>query len=82
MSYDQKPSRIKLVSNGGSAAAPESETALLPDADAPTGTDIASQEDVPDARAGLGLSPLAVVVFLCGCIIGGVSLAAWPHLAG
>ena len=79
MSYDQKPSRIKLVSTGGPTRAPEN-----------AATDIQPlQQAIKDAqRPDVEVAParrfslVFAVLFLAGCAIGGAGLAAWPHLVG
>ncbi|MBB3032460.1 hypothetical protein [Alteriqipengyuania lutimaris] len=82
MSYDQKPSRIKLVSNGGTAHAP---------GNAPVDTrplEQAIQDVVDNAQQQPATAParrfsiMSVILFLLGSAIGGAGLVAWPHLAG
>ncbi|GAB5349240.1 hypothetical protein [Alteriqipengyuania sp. 357] len=78
MSYDQKPSRIKLVSTGWVARARETKDEIA--AQAETEQPVEGAE--PVAQTSGGLSLVSAVLFLCGCAIGGAGLAAWPHLAG
>lgn len=83
MSHDQKPSRIKLVSTGGPARAPQN---------GPTDTrpiEQAIEQAAENARAAAAepaparrFSILSAILFLAGCAIGGAGLAAWPHLVG
>lgn len=82
MSHDQKPSRIKLVSTGGPARAPQT---------APTDTkplEQAIEQAVENAqKSDAAAAParrfsiVSAILFLAGCAIGGAGLAAWPHLA-
>ncbi|MEL7738859.1 hypothetical protein AAG614_10790 [Citromicrobium bathyomarinum] len=79
MSYDQKPSRIKLVSTGGSARAPQN---------APTDTQPLQQAIEEAQRPEVEVAParrfsiLSAILFLAGCAVGGAGLVAWPHLVG
>ncbi|WP_010410970.1 hypothetical protein [Citromicrobium sp. JLT1363] len=75
MSYDQKPSRIKLVSSGRPAGAPQNADALAPALEG--ANDPAQPGEQPARRAPV----LPAILFLAGCAIGGAGLAAWPHLA-
>lgn len=82
MSYDQRPSRIKLVSAGGPAPAPEGTAA-------PQGTTVtasvgegASADAGSEAKDARGSTLAWASLFCLGCAIGGAGLAAWPHLAG
>ena len=77
MSYDQKPARIKLVSSGSPARAAESGAVALPAEEQSAG----NAETVDDAEAGRGWSVMSVIIFIVGCAMGGVALAALPHLA-
>tara|TARA_B100000749_G_C18361253_1_gene437629 strand:- start:375 stop:611 length:237 start_codon:yes stop_codon:yes gene_type:complete len=78
MSYDQKPARIKLVSNGGSAQLPGNAIASASEQPLETADSVA----VTDAETGRGWSMISVVLFIVGSAIGGAALAALPHLAG
>ena len=79
MSYDQKPSRIKLVSTGGSARAPQN---------APPDTQPLKQAIEAAQRTEVEVTPVrrfpivSVILFLAGCAVGGAGLVAWPHLVG
>ncbi|GGB74467.1 hypothetical protein [Blastomonas aquatica] len=74
MSNDQKPARIKIV-NGGTPANVRGNAAKTP---APTPEPAVSS--TPPASQTNRLVLLGAVVFLLGCAIGGVTLAAWPHV--
>mgnify|MGYP005812214343 CR=1 FL=1 len=78
MSYDQKPARIKLVSNGGRASVPENAAAGA-GADE---THEAGHAAVAEPEKARGFPLVSTIVFLFGCAIGGAGLVAWPHLAG
>lgn len=73
MSYDQKPSRIKLVSGGGQTPVP---APTAPVGGQPAGDAAAGQ--TPKRRSGV----MVAVLFLIGSALGGAGLAAWPHIAG
>ena len=79
MSYDQKPSRMKLVSSGRPVGAPQNADAnadaLAPALEEPN--DPPQPGEQPARRAPV----VAAILFLAGCAIGGAGLAAWPHLA-
>ncbi|MXP10420.1 hypothetical protein [Pseudoblastomonas halimionae] len=78
MSYDQKPSRIKLVSGGRPPRLPDSADAeSLNDAD---GEAIEDRVALPQPKGRSGL--IKAMLFLAGSAAGGAGLAAWPHIAG
>ncbi len=77
MSYDQKPSRIKLVSSGGPARAPEN--ALVDTKPIEQAIEDAQQAGAATAKR---FPLVSVIVFLSGSAIGGAGLVAWPHLVG
>lgn len=69
MSHDQKPSKVRLVSSGASAAGPGGTVAG--DAGAAAG-DAAT---APTPATKTGLSPIVLgILFVLGCALGGAAL--------
>lgn len=77
MSHDQKPARMKLVSNGGRPQLPES----APGSASEQPLEIAESVAATDSETGRGWSLISVILFIVGSAIGGAALAALPHLA-
>ena len=71
MSNDQKPARIKIV-NGTAPARAENKASKDAVAKLPP--------PVPIVTPTRRVMRLSAIMFLVGCAIGGVGLAAWPHL--
>lgn len=71
MSNDQKPARIKIV-NGAAPARAGNAGLTDPVAEIPSTVPLV----IPTKR----LMRLNAILFILGCAIGGIALAAWPQL--
>ncbi|GAB5352447.1 hypothetical protein TMRH483_01034 [Qipengyuania sp. 483] len=73
MTYDQRPSRIKLVSGGAPVPASKDENAT------PAAVERLVEDSHPDEERVPRSTRMRKILFLVGCAIGGAAVPAWPH---
>lgn len=77
MSQDQRPSPVKAVSVASAAPSERGDAAST----APNNGTDSPDAKTEDRSKGKAISPLAALIFLLGCGLGGGGLAALPHLS-